>query len=249
MKFFKAFFISAVLLGLGFSAARAWDPNKPFIYEMRIAFEADNWFNAYSTATILSKSDNSVAFCVVANSTTTPTYQLVVTTQGNVGIGTASPSASLDVNGTAKAASFSGSGASLTGITAAQVGAIADSSWTDYSGTSTIVGWSSFNTYGKAVFYKKVGSLVFVYFYLGGASNSTTASFTLPYSAYADTIMHYWHTQSVGIMDNGTWQSNPGLIQLIDSNKAEIYRDWYGTAFTASGGKVAAGQFWYQAAD
>jgi len=68
---------------------------------MRIAFETDKWINMYSTATVLSKSDNTVAFQVVANSTTTPTYQLVVTTQGNVGIGTASPAGLFTVgNGT-----------------------------------------------------------------------------------------------------------------------------------------------------
>ena len=80
------------------SSAKAWDPNKPFIYEMKIAFETDNWVNAYSTSTILSKSDNTVAFRVVANSTTNPTYQLVVTTQGNVGIGTASPGYALELS-------------------------------------------------------------------------------------------------------------------------------------------------------
>jgi len=96
--------IAAVLLCAGFSSARAWiyDPAKPLIYEMRIAFETDKWINMYSTATVLSKSDNAVAFRVVANSTTTAAvYQLVVTTQGNVGIATASPAGLFTVgNGT-----------------------------------------------------------------------------------------------------------------------------------------------------
>jgi len=88
----------AVSLACFASATRAWDPAKPFIYEMKIAFEMDNWTNMYSTATVLSKSDNTVAFRVVANSTTNPTYQLVVTTQGNVGIGTATPWEMLEIS-------------------------------------------------------------------------------------------------------------------------------------------------------
>ena len=94
----------SVFLCLVFSPARAWDPNKPFIYEMRIAFETDNWVNAYSTSTVLSKSENTVAFRVVANSTTSPAYQLVVTTQGNVGISTGNPQARLEVRGSPSSA-------------------------------------------------------------------------------------------------------------------------------------------------
>jgi len=66
---------------------------------MKIAFETDNWINMYSTATVLGKSDNSVSFRVVANSTTSPAYQLVVTTQGYVGISTGIPQAKFHVSG------------------------------------------------------------------------------------------------------------------------------------------------------
>ena len=109
---------AAVLVCLGFSPARAWiyDPSKPLIYEMRIAFETDKWINMYSTATVLSKSDNTVAFRVVANSTTTgAVYQLVVTTQGNVGIGTENPAAKLDVNGAVSASTVNASAYSVGG--------------------------------------------------------------------------------------------------------------------------------------
>jgi len=114
-----------VLLCLGASFARAWiyDPSKPLIYEMRIAFETDKWINMYSTATVLSKSDNSVAFCVVKNSTTTPDYQLVVTTQGKVGIGTVAPAAALDVNGQIWTTGAGNARASLYDLAANAVGA------------------------------------------------------------------------------------------------------------------------------
>ena len=40
--------------------------------------------------------------------------------------------------------------------------------WTDYSATSTIVGWSSYTT--KSIFYKKIGKLVFVQFVISGVA-------------------------------------------------------------------------------
>jgi hypothetical protein len=53
--------------------------------------------------------------------------------------------------------------------------------WVDYSATSTIVGWSSFTA--KKIRYRVVGKLVFVTAQLTGTSNSTTTSFTLPFTS------------------------------------------------------------------
>ena len=53
--------------------------------------------------------------------------------------------------------------------------------WTDYSATSTVVGWASFTK--KVIQYRVIGSVVFVYFNLVGTSNATTITFTLPYAA------------------------------------------------------------------
>ena len=89
----------AALCCAEFSWAQAWDPNRPLIYRMWLAFEHQGWVNMYSTATVLSKSDDTDAFRVVAYSTTTPTYQLLVTTQGYVGISTGNPQAKFHVSG------------------------------------------------------------------------------------------------------------------------------------------------------
>lgn len=58
-----------------------------------------------------------------------------------------------------------------------------DSTWSDYSATSTIVGWSSITS--KKIYYKTVGDIVFVSFRIQGTSNSVLANFTLPFSAAA----------------------------------------------------------------
>jgi len=61
----------------------------------------DTWgyLEMYSTATVVSKPSNFAAFRVVT-STTNPTYQVLVTTQGNVGISTGNPTEKLEVSGT-----------------------------------------------------------------------------------------------------------------------------------------------------
>lgn len=120
-------------------------------------------------------------------------------------------------------------------------GDIYTDTWTDYSATSTIVGWSSFTT--KILYYKKVGKLVFVSFSFIGTSNSTAASFSLPYSAASPTGI----TIPVNADDNGA-QITKAVGYLGDASTLSFYVDGGGTGWTNSGSKQVRGQFFYQAA-
>lgn len=112
--------------------------------------------------------------------------------------------------------------------------------WTDYSATSTVTGWSSYTT--KAISYSRVGNLVYVAFFISGTSNSATTSFTLPHTSALGLTLYV----SLGrAMDNGAYLDK-GMMGL--SNGAAVvncYTAMAGTAFTASGSKVVAGEFWY----
>ena len=70
---------------------------------------------------------------------------------------------------------------------------------TDYSSTSTIVGWSAYTT--KQIKYKMIGSVYFVFFNIAGTSNSTTTYFTLPITLSANWVIHRSICRGV---DNGT---------------------------------------------
>lgn len=53
--------------------------------------------------------------------------------------------------------------------------------WTDYSSTSTIVGWSSLGT--RFIKYRVIGKQVFYIVNLSGTSNSTSVTFTLAHTS------------------------------------------------------------------
>lgn len=117
------------------------------------------------------------------------------------------------------------------------------SPWTDYTDISTVVGWSSFTN--KKIFYKKIGQLVFVKFYLEGTSNSTSATFTLPFAKDTGSLTIL---QPCFAQDNGgafDW----GTISLIDAaSLVNLYPDLALGGWTASGAKTCVGQFLYEAA-
>jgi hypothetical protein len=112
--------------------------------------------------------------------------------------------------------------------------------YTDYSATSTIVGWSSFST--KKLYYKKVGKLVWVFFYLDGTSDSTALTFTLPFTSSNDVPMRV----IVQAIDNGG-AFTVGIAELPNnSSTVTCYKNITETAWTNANEKYVAGQFFYQ---
>ena len=114
-----------------------------------------------------------------------------------------------------------------------------EGAWTDYSATSTIVGWVSFTT--KVIMYKKIGKLVFVQYNLIGTSNSTSTSFTVPTNN--DSYVLYSNSGVAG--DNGGARVAGMVYMASGTNVVGLYDTVDGTSWTASGAKTAQGQFCY----
>lgn len=109
--------------------------------------------------------------------------------------------------------------------------------WTDYSGTSTIVGWSS--TTIKLIRYLKWGKTVFVEFYITGTSNATTTSFTLPVTF--KNITNYLNFGSVGYaQNNGVTNFYLGGVNP-NTSKIDFYYGSGAAAWTNSGTKSISG--------
>ncbi len=120
-------------------------------------------------------------------------------------------------------------------------GDVASEILTNYSATSTVVGWSSFTT--KKIFYSRLGKLVHVQFELQGTSNATTISFTLPNSCNASSRLVNGNAL---IEDNGVYADVRGYAAMpVGSTTVTVYRNISATAFTNSGEKFCAGEFFY----
>jgi hypothetical protein len=113
--------------------------------------------------------------------------------------------------------------------------------WTDYGGTSTINGWTSFTT--NQILYKKIGKLVFVNFFIEGVSDDTVVNFTVPYTTIGTCNV----SLIIRRMDDST--TAVGLMTLSGSNNVvNCYPAVTGGTWTNSGNKKVYGQFWYEAA-
>ena len=109
-------------------------------------------------------------------------------------------------------------------------------SWTNYAAISTIVGWSNPT---KVLNYATIGKLMFVQFSIVGTSNSTSTSFTLPFTANGA------QTFSISVVrDNSTWQTYPGYASMLSgASTVNCYIDATGAGWTASNDKRIIGSF------
>lgn len=120
--------------------------------------------------------------------------------------------------------------------------------WTDYGGTSTIVGFALLPLPVVAyIWYKKVGKLVFVKFSLDGTSNAIATTFTLPYASVNSTGSA---TQTATqFVDNAAASATAGAATVaINSNVCTLYTDFAAGAWTNANRKAINGQFFYEAA-
>jgi hypothetical protein len=111
---------------------------------------------------------------------------------------------------------------------------------TDYSTTSTVTGWSS--TTAKGIYYYKIGKIVFVRFYITGTSDSTAVFFSLPYAKVAGMNV----TVAIQATDNGG-TATVGMAQMSTTATSTVncYTSIAGAAWTNSGTKAVAGEFFY----
>lgn len=114
----------------------------------------------------------------------------------------------------------------------------------DYSATSSVAGWSSFTV--KQIYYRRLGHLVFVQFYIQGTSSGPGATFTLPVNtAAAPSSITFW----VRVADNGAYPGAPGIGTInASSGTVAIYKDQAAGSFTTSGLKEVSGEFFYYSA-
>lgn len=119
-------------------------------------------------------------------------------------------------------------------------GDVYSTTYNDYASTSTVTGWSSRST--THIYYKKVGKLTFVWFFIEGTSNSTSTSFTLP-TASANTMELYFGIEA---FDNGSLVASPVGHLAPNNTTVSFFKDMNSTTWTNSGGKDIYGQFVYQ---
>lgn len=144
-------------------------------------------------------------------------------------------------------------GSSITGLASVPSGAgilpianlpttlAVETAFTDYAATSTIVGWSSISL--KYIFTKKIGRTVIVSYYITGTSNSTSTSFTTPYSSVSTSTGYI----AAGYAVDNSGTASFGLVGVTQGAATiTLYKDAQGSNWTSSGTKTVQGQIFYE---
>jgi hypothetical protein len=102
---------------------------------------------------------------------------------------------------------------------------------TDYYSSSTVTGFTATMT-AEELIYKKIGKTMHVWFNILGDSNTTTFSFTLPFSNQATTRLDF----QFRCRHADAWQTDPGLAVLnTNGSTVNLYRDNTGAAWANDG--------------
>jgi hypothetical protein len=102
--------------------------------------------------------------------------------------------------------------------------------WIDFSEQSTIVGWSSFTV--RRMLYKRIGDILFLNVAINGTSNSTSATFTLPFVFRTNATIPMSYITNNGVNAMG------GFAQVsANTNNIILWRPILTSSWTASGTK------------
>lgn len=135
-------------------------------------------------------------------------------------------------------------------VTPAKLQSGTGSSWTptDYSGSATVVGWSSTTT--KQIRYIQTGKVVKMFIYITGTSNSTSTTISLPVAP--STHLTFFEAPYALAQDNGSFKTAAPRYSIDNSSGAAtivtFYTDTAGTTWTASGTKSIRAMVQYEAA-
>lgn len=193
--------------------------------------------------TITSVSSNTSDIVVVSISTT-PILTLNAATAGTNKILRLDAAGKLPALDGSQLTNVTFSTTSITIGTATITTDIYTADWVDYSGSSTVVGWT---TPTINIRYRKLGRLVFVDFAITGTSNSTSATFTLPFASANNTVQ--FGGPMVNAFDNGSLILVAARA-LLEPNASlvTLYGNMGTGGWTAANTKTTNGSFWYMTA-
>jgi hypothetical protein len=113
--------------------------------------------------------------------------------------------------------------------------------WTDYSGTTVVVGFSIETI---KVYYKSFPEYCLVHFNISGTSDDNVFTFTLPLGLISKNTIDTAFCVANCTDNSSIGGSGFGNLQKASTTVVLYYATW-GGAWTASGAKAATGNFWF----